>query len=115
MKLTPRHYLLGKIGMYAAVTLAAVSVLLLVGASGCATVPAPTLVPYSEPVVSLDATPVPSTRTGVYIISEVHEMFTLFDTVRVTNWVAQPDGRWYILLSGGGDRWSDKAPRRVER
>jgi hypothetical protein len=45
--------------MYAAVTIAAVSVLLLVGAQGCATVPAPSPVPYSEPVLSLDTAPVP--------------------------------------------------------
>ena len=45
--------------IYTCIGIALVLVLLLVGASGCATVPAPSPVPYSEPVVSLDTAPVP--------------------------------------------------------
>jgi hypothetical protein len=64
-------------------TIALVCVLLLVSAAGCATVPAPSVVPYSEPVVSLDTVPARAIAypgSGVYPIGQGV-------TVRLTGWL----------------------------
>ena len=79
---------------------------------GCATVPQPSVVPYSQPsrtlaaIVPNQATP----RHGRVVICQMHEMYSIFDTAYACDW-RQSGVQWYVKGCDEVDYWSDKAPR----